>query len=89
MKTITIDCSGITDPKALHRMLARGLDFPQWYGHNLDALYDCLTDIREPVFVRLLDWHTAESRLGSYGQTVRRVWEDAAEENPHITAEFV
>lgn len=24
--------------------LGRGLDFPVWYGNNLDALKDCLTD---------------------------------------------
>ncbi len=24
--------------------LGRDLDFPEWYGHNLDALKDCLTD---------------------------------------------
>ncbi|SBT07079.1 conserved hypothetical protein [Candidatus Accumulibacter aalborgensis] len=24
--------------------LGRGLDFPEWYGHNFDALKDCLTD---------------------------------------------
>lgn len=25
--------------------LGRDLDFPEWYGHNLDALKDCLTDL--------------------------------------------
>jgi hypothetical protein len=25
--------------------LGQALDFPQWYGGNLDALHDCLTDL--------------------------------------------
>ncbi|MFT7837457.1 barstar family protein [Saccharothrix sp. BKS2] len=25
--------------------VADALDFPDWFGHNLDALYDCLTDL--------------------------------------------
>ncbi|WP_229795280.1 barstar family protein [Saccharothrix coeruleofusca] len=25
--------------------IGEALEFPDWYGHNLDALYDCLTDL--------------------------------------------
>ena len=46
MRKITIDCSGLTRPQ-LHEAFARAFSFPQWYGNNLDALYDCLTDIQE------------------------------------------
>ena len=28
-----------------HKYLKKILDFPDYYGENLDALYDCLTDI--------------------------------------------
>ena len=29
---------------AILHVLGRDLGFPHWYGNNLDALYDCLTD---------------------------------------------
>ena len=32
-----------------HEVLAAKLDFPDYYGANLDALEDCLGDIREPT----------------------------------------
>ena len=48
MKEITIDCVGL-DKTGLHKKLSEALDFPQWYGNNLDALYDCLTEIFEPT----------------------------------------
>lgn len=31
----------------MHRSVARALDFPDYYGHNLDALNDCLRDMAE------------------------------------------
>ena len=40
-----IDFSGICDAKSIHQTLARTLNFPDWYGHNLDALYDCLSEM--------------------------------------------
>lgn len=36
-------------PAAMHEDLARSLDFPGYYGHNLDALNDCLRDIAEDL----------------------------------------
>jgi RNAse (barnase) inhibitor barstar len=37
------------------RLFGQALDFPQWYGHNLDALFDCLLtfvhDAPAPVHV--------------------------------------
>ena len=66
-------------PSRVHRVLARKLRFPAWYGRNLDALYDCLTDLHEDTELVLVKW-TAPGL-----QMLRRVMEDAAMENPHLT----
>ena len=42
-----LDGGTIGDRAALHGALAGALGFPDWYGGNLDALFDCLTDLRE------------------------------------------
>ena len=76
---IIIDCAGIDSREALHHTLAEALSFPEWYGNNLDALYDCLTEVTGKV--RLLDWETAETRLGSYGTKAKKVIVSAAVEN--------
>ena len=52
MREITIDCAGL-DKAGLHSAFRKALDFPQWYGNNLDALYDCLTEIFEPTHLIL------------------------------------
>ena len=51
-----IDCSGITEAKQLHQILSRFLNFPDWYGHNLDALYDCITELPSPTRLYLSGW---------------------------------
>jgi RNAse (barnase) inhibitor barstar len=40
-----IDLKRETDKRALLDRLADALDFPTWFGHNWDALADCLGDL--------------------------------------------
>ena len=40
-----IDFSSVKDTFEMHSVIAEALDFPDYYGHNLDALWDCLRDI--------------------------------------------
>ncbi|MEZ5345797.1 MAG: barstar family protein [Pyrinomonadaceae bacterium] len=42
------DCSGWKNPAEMHEQIARKLDFPEYYGKNLDALNDCLSAIEIP-----------------------------------------
>ena len=44
MKEYRIDLSGVVRRKELHRIIRETLPVPEWYGGNLDALYDVLTD---------------------------------------------
>ncbi len=56
MKKITLNFGGPASAAAftrreIHEYIAEKMAFPEYYGHNLDALYDCLTDIAEPTAV--------------------------------------
>ena len=42
------DCSAARDKAGVMAALGRGLSLPKHFGANLDALYDCLTDL-EPA----------------------------------------
>lgn len=42
---IRIDLSDCTDKATLLARFATALHFPDWFGHNWDALSDCLTDL--------------------------------------------
>ena len=71
MEEKIIDCNEIKTPGDLHRLFRETLAFPEWYGNNLDALYDCLNEMSGKV--RLLDWDSAEVRLGAYGAKAKKV----------------
>lgn len=77
MKTITIDCASIPDKDALHQKLMDALEFPQWYGHNLDALMDCLTDL-DDIHLVCANW----DMLGDWAEGFSETFADAATENP-------
>lgn len=42
---VTLDAGAWNDEAAMHRAVAEALDFPDYYGENLDALNDCLSDV--------------------------------------------
>ncbi len=42
---IRIDLSVVRDKVSLFERLAAALEFPEWFGHNWDALADCLGDL--------------------------------------------
>ncbi len=44
-KTISIDCNGL-GKEGLHLMMKELLGFPDFYGMNWDAMYDCLSSMR-------------------------------------------
>jgi hypothetical protein len=44
---VSVDASGWHIQGALHSDIAAALDFPEYYGRNLNALRDCLRDVAE------------------------------------------
>lgn len=79
MEDKIIDCGAIRTQEDLHRIFRETLSFPDWYGNNLDALYDCLTDCSGKL--RLLNWAAAEEQLGAYGRKAKKVIAAAALHN--------
>lgn len=86
MEEKIIDCSKIQTKEDLHALFRETLSFPEYYGNNLDALYDCLTEATGKV--RLLDWDIAEARLGPYGAKAKKVIGAAALHNTNLDLYF-
>lgn len=82
--TYLIDGGAMDTREAAHAELARTLSFPAYYGKNLDALHDCLTDMRTPAEITLVRARAMEAALGEYGGRIVRVLRDAAQENPAL-----
>ena len=87
MRKVTLDIRNIETVGALHIYLQYKLDFPAYYGRNLDALYDLLTEMGEEVGIILL----AEGVKGENAAYLPRlvcVMEDAAQENEKLHIEI-
>lgn len=55
MKNIVIDFSKCKYPMDLHNEIREKLELPEWYGNNLDALWDVLTGfIETPVNITVV-----------------------------------
>ncbi len=67
-----------------HEVLLSALHFPDYYGKNLDALHDCLTDME---CAQICVYFAADARrmLGAYADALFQVMLDSAEENAGLT----
>ena len=84
MIELKLDASNVTTRSALHDLFAQTLSLPEWYGRNLDALHDCLTEQSEDVCIAVC----ADELIGTLGERYVRqllhLLRDCAGENPRI-----
>ena len=80
-----LDAGRVHDRPSLHAELQEALQLPGYYGRNLDALYDCLTDIVEDTVLLIIDSEKLEAALGDYSGKLLGTLKDAAEEDPHFS----
>lgn len=71
---VTLDAEDWEDRALAHRQIAAALDFPDWYGSNLDALFDCLSQ-QGGRAIRILNMDP-----GPYRDQILTVLRDAVEE---------
>lgn len=82
VKKAVLDCKKLRTRVRGHKYLAKTLEFPDYYGNNLDALYDCLTELGQCTVVLKNADILRDSDC--YGTKILRVIEDAANSNPNI-----
>ena len=82
---VILDCERLNSRRGAHEYLQEALGFPAYYGKNLDALFDCLTELCDCAIV--LRGRDKLARSGGYGARILRVLEDAARANPCLTLE--
>lgn len=84
MEHITLDGRKMQDKDTVHQYLKTVLYLDEYYGNNLDALWDALSTSHHPLEIRLIYREEMLEQLGSYGESIIKVFEDVAEENQRI-----
>lgn len=77
MKLI-IEGETIKNKQELYSFLKEHLQFPAYYGNNLDALWDCLKDFSAvPLTIEWRNFNTSKNFIGDYADKVAAVLEEA------------
>lgn len=85
MREVVLDVTPFEEKISLHRYLKETLDFPFYYGANLDALHDELAS--ETMTTRITVRYSAHPRgkMVEYLPRLLEVFRDVAAENYHLT----
>lgn len=76
---IELDARRMETRARAHTYLREKLNFPEYYGGNLDALYDCLCELSD---IKLVILHGQEAK--GYYFRVEKVLKKASEENEDL-----
>jgi ribonuclease inhibitor len=88
MKNVILDCSLAETTAGLHLQLSELLDLPEYYGGNLDALADCLSELHQDTCLILEQPEALLEELGDYAERFFRLLEHCANENPFFHVEM-
>ena len=76
MKYVFLDGEKIGSNSELHLAFHKALSLPDYYGKNLDALNDCITDISEPVCVIAVNTPLLAENVGRRWKSFLRLMGD-------------
>lgn len=68
MKRIIVNCKKVTSTAELYNLLEKKLKTPEYFGRNLDALHDVLTEMQITLEIR--SFAKLRESLGDYADTL-------------------
>ncbi|MEZ2720463.1 barstar family protein [Paenalcaligenes hominis] len=81
--SVTVECDRARSRSAVLRAIVKAVDFPEFFGNDLDALYDCLCDTVVDQKAGLYIWfnklHTGDPALADDAQAIISVCNDVAD----------
>ena len=65
----TIDFSNVEHYMEIHPIIQKALDFPDYYGGSLDALWDCLRDmVGEPIHIEIIGMERVQNKFSHHAK---------------------
>ena len=89
MNTINLDFSNCNYISEIHKELKNKFKLPQYYGENLDALWDCLDYYtNENLIVMISGFQIIEKEFEDYASKIKEVFKRVSVNCPHIQFKF-
>lgn len=83
LAAFVVDCDRARSRSAVLRAVVKAVDFPEFFGGNLDALYDCLCDTvldqKAGLFLWFDNLHSGDPALEEDSVAIENVCKDAVE----------
>lgn len=84
-----LDFNGLNNKKEVHQYLKEKLNFPDYYGANLDALYDLLTCFEEETLIEIKNFDFFKNNDIKYSQMLLNVFEDVNNEQIGVIIKLI
>ena len=86
MKSVILDAKKMAEKEKMHEYFANKFDLPEYYGKNLDALFDSLCEINEPMLIKLKNENSLDDDTK---ESLTRLFRDVCNENELVKFELV
>ena len=86
MKIVILDAKKMLEKEKMHEYFAKKFDLPEYYGKNLDALFDSLCEINEPMLIKLKNENSLDDDTK---ESLTRLFRDVCNENELVKFELV
>ena len=91
MLEIILDGEKMTDELTTHKMFKEIFEFPDYYGHNDYALWDCITDWYLDGKAKIIwkNFNKSKEYLGEDADIMLKIFRRAAEQYGDFTIEVI
>lgn len=90
MKKVILKFSGCKTNADLHNVLKDGFGFPDYYGANADALYDCLGELgNEKITIKIFGFNSLSQEVKTHAFGILKVIGDLHHEKPNIKYKII
>lgn len=83
LSAFVVDCDRARNRSAVLRAVVKAIDYPEFFGGNLDALYDCLCDTlldqKAGLFLWFRHLHSGDPALEEDAEAIASVCNDVVE----------
>ena len=73
-----VDFTNVKYYLEMHAVIKHSLRFPSYYGCNLDAFWDCLTDMYgKPIHIKIIGIEVIERKFGDEAEQIIGILQEA------------